>query len=48
MTRKVQGTVHLSREHSDFIDKVTVKEEGKYGMSNDACMYTGTEDMKRK
>ncbi len=31
-----------------FVDKVTVKKEGKYGTSNDVCMYTGTEDMKRK
>jgi hypothetical protein len=26
------------------MDKVTVKKEGKYGVSNDVCMYTGTED----
>ena len=31
-----------------FIDKITVKKEGKYGTCNDVCMYTGTEDMKRK
>jgi hypothetical protein len=40
--------VNLSREHSGFKDKVAVKKEGKYGISNDVCMYTGTEDMKRK
>jgi hypothetical protein len=34
-------------EHSGFIDKFTVKKEGKHGISNDVCMYTGTEDMKR-
>ncbi len=31
-----------------FIDKITVKKEGKCGTSNGVCMYTGTEDMKRK
>jgi hypothetical protein len=40
--------VYLSREHSGLIDKDTVKKEGKYDISNDVCMYTGTEDMKRK
>jgi hypothetical protein len=46
--KKAQRTVYLSREHSGFIDKVIVKKEGKYGISSDVCMYTGTEDMKRK
>jgi hypothetical protein len=36
------------REHSGFIDKVTGKKEGKCDISNDACMYKGTEDMHRK
>ncbi len=35
-------------EHSGFIDKITVKKDGKYGISNDICMYTGTEDHKTK
>jgi hypothetical protein len=31
--------VYLSREHSGFTDKITVEKEGKYGVSNDVCMY---------
>jgi hypothetical protein len=40
--------MYLSREHSSFMDKVTSKKEGEYDVSDDACMYTGTKDMKRK
>jgi hypothetical protein len=37
-------------ETSEQKTQIQAKKEGKYGTSNDACMYTGTEDtmMKRK